>query len=83
MRGELTRTQAGILWLIRAEGEHACSLPRKDIAQRLHVWFDLSSPAITNALQAMARQPLGLVRLIESADSGREKRVFLTSKDVL
>jgi DNA-binding MarR family transcriptional regulator len=80
MRGELTRTQAGILWLIRAEGEHACSLPRKDIAQRLHDWFDLSSPAVTNALQAMARQPLGLVRLIESADSGREKRVFLTSK---
>jgi DNA-binding MarR family transcriptional regulator len=79
-RGELTRTQAGILWLIRAEGENARSLPRKDIAQRLHVWFDLSSPAITNALHAMARQPLGLVRLIESADSGREKRVFLTSK---
>jgi len=80
MRGELTRTQAGILWLIRAEGDYAGSLPRKDIAQRLHNWFDLSSPAITNALHALARPPLGLVRLVESTDSGREKRVFLTAK---
>src|SRR5579872_4195953 len=74
MRGELTRTQSGILWLIRAEGENGRSLPRKHIALRLHDWFDLSSPAITSALQSMARQPLGLVRLIESANSGREKR---------
>jgi hypothetical protein len=28
----------------------------------------------------MARAPLGLVRLVEDADSGREKRVFLTLK---
>ncbi len=80
MRAELTRTQSGILWLIRAEGEHGRSLPRKQIAQRLHDWFELSSPAITSALQSMARPPLGLVRLIESADSGREKRVLLTAK---
>ena len=80
MRGQLTRTQAGILWLIRSEGDHARSMLRKDIAQRLHIWFDLSSPAITNALQVMARPPLGLVRLVESVDSGREKRVFLTRK---
>jgi len=80
MRGDLTRTQSGILWLIRAEGENGRSLPRKHIARRLHDWFDLSSPAITSALQSMARPPLGLVRLIESADSGREKRVLLTSK---
>jgi DNA-binding MarR family transcriptional regulator len=80
MRGELTRTQAGILWLLRTEGDHAGSLPRKDIAQRLNDWFDLSNPAITNALHALARPPLGLVRLVESADSGREKRVFLTAK---
>jgi len=80
MRGELTRTQSGILWLIRAEGENGRSLPRKHIALRLHDWFDLSSPAITSALQSMARQPLGLVRLIESANSGREKRVLLTAK---
>ena len=80
MRGELTRTQSGILWLIRAEGENGRSLPRKQIAQRLHDWFDLSSPAITSALQALARPPLGLVRLIESADSGREKQVLLTAK---
>ena len=80
MRGELTRTQSGILWLIRAEGANRRSLPRKHIAQRLHDWFDLSSPAITSALQSMARPPLGLVRLVESADSGREKRVLLTAK---
>jgi DNA-binding MarR family transcriptional regulator len=80
MRAELTRTQSGILWLIRAEGANGRSLPRKHIAQRLHDWFDLSSPAITSALQSMARPPLGLVRLIDSADSGREKRVLLTAK---
>src|SRR5262249_32260789 len=80
MRGQLTRTQAGILWLIRSEGVNARSMPRKDIARRLHIWFDLSSPAITHALHAMARPPLGLVRQVESVDSAWEKRVFLTRK---
>jgi DNA-binding MarR family transcriptional regulator len=80
MRGQLTRTQAGILWLIRSEGDGARSMLRKDIAHRLQIWFDLSSPAITNALQSMARPPLGLVRLVESVHSAREKRVFLTPK---
>ncbi len=80
MRGRLSRTQASILWLIRSEGEDARSMLRKDVARRLHNWFDLGSPAITTALQALAQPPLGLVRLIGSADSGREKKVVLTAK---
>lgn len=80
MRGRLSRTQASILWLIREEGENARAMMRKDVARRLHNWFDLGSPAITTALQAMAQPPLGLVRMIGSADSGREKKVVLTAK---
>lgn len=80
MRGRLSRTQASILWLIRSEGENARSMLRKDVARRLHNWFDLGSPAITTALQALAQPPLGLVRLIGNAASGREKKVVLTAK---
>lgn len=80
MRGQLTRTQAAILWLIRSEGENSRSMLRKDVAKRLHNWFDLGSPAITTALQALAEPPLRLVRLVGNAHSGREKRVLLTAK---
>ena len=80
MRGRLSRTQASILWLIRSEGENARSMLRKEVARRLHNWFDLGSPAITTALQALAHPPLGLVRLVGNADSGREKKVILTAK---
>ncbi|MBV8054860.1 MAG: hypothetical protein JO071_06420 [Deltaproteobacteria bacterium] len=80
MRGQLTQTQAAIVWLIHSEGGAAYSMPRKEIARRLHIWFDLGNPAITSALQSLAQPPLKLVRLTESADSGREKRVFLTLK---
>jgi DNA-binding MarR family transcriptional regulator len=80
MRGPLSRTQAAILWLIRSEGEDSRSMLRKDVARRLHNWFDLGSPAITTALQGLAHPSLGLVRLIENADSGREKKVLLTAK---
>lgn len=80
MRGQLSRTQASILWLIRSEGEEGCSMLRKDVAKRLHNWFDLGSPAITTALQGLAESPLRLVRLIGNADSGREKKVILTAK---
>jgi DNA-binding MarR family transcriptional regulator len=51
---------------------------RKDVVARLQDWFDVSSPAVTKALRRMARPPLGLVRLVEDAASGREKRVRLT-----
>jgi DNA-binding MarR family transcriptional regulator len=81
MRGELTRKQAAILWLIRSAGAaNGYSLRRKEIVVRLQDWFDVSSPAVTKALRTMARPPLGLVRQLEDPDSGREKRVVLTSK---
>jgi DNA-binding MarR family transcriptional regulator len=81
MRGELTRKQAAILWLIHSTGsENGRCLRRKEIVARLQDWFDVSGPAVTQGLRSMARPPLGLVRLVEDADSGREKRVFLTLK---
>jgi DNA-binding MarR family transcriptional regulator len=80
MRGKLTRKQAAILWLIHSVGtENGRCMRRKEIVVRLQDWFDVSSPAITQALRRMA-QPLGLVRLVEDPVSGREKQVFLTSK---
>jgi DNA-binding MarR family transcriptional regulator len=80
MRGELTRKQAAIMWLIRSAGENGRELRRKEIVRRLQDWFDVSSPAVTKALRQMARAPLGLVRLVEDSDSAREKRVVLTPK---
>ncbi|HJU10400.1 MAG TPA: winged helix DNA-binding protein [Candidatus Binataceae bacterium] len=80
MRGALSRKQAAILWLIRCSGSEGRSMRRKEIVLRLQDWFEISSPAITQALRRMARPPLGLVRLIEEADSAREKRVVLTPK---
>jgi DNA-binding MarR family transcriptional regulator len=81
MRGNLTRKQAAILWLIRSAGtDNGCCMRRKDIVLRLQDWFDVSSPAITQTLRGMARPPLGLVRLVEDANSAREKRVLLTPK---
>jgi DNA-binding MarR family transcriptional regulator len=81
MRGELSRKQAAILWLIRSAGnDHERFMRRKEIVLRLQDWFDISSPAITQALRRMARAPMGLVRLVEDADSAREKRVILTPK---
>jgi DNA-binding MarR family transcriptional regulator len=81
MRGELTRKQAAILWLIRSAGtENGRCMRRKEIVLRLQDWFDVSSPAITQALRGMARPPLSLVRLLEDSASAREKRVLLTAK---
>ena len=78
MRGPLTRKEAAILWLIRSAGERGSEMRRKQIVARLQDWFDVSSPAVTKALRHMARPPLSLVRLVEDADSAREKRVRLT-----
>ena len=80
MRGKLTRKEAAIIWLIRSAGEDGSEMRRKEIVARLQDWFDVSSPAVTKALRHMARPPLGLVRLVEDAASGREKRVRLTSQ---
>lgn len=78
MRGKLTRKEAAIMWLIRSAGEDGSEMRRKEIVARLQDWFDVSSPAVTKALRHMARPPLSLVRLVEDAASGREKRVRLT-----
>ena len=81
MRGNLTRKQAAIMWLIRSAGsDDGRSMRRKDVVARLQDWFDVTSPAVTQALRQMASPPFGLVRLVEDANSGREKRVILTAK---
>ena len=81
MRGELTRKQAAILWLIRSAGaENGRRMRRKEIVARLQDWFDVSSPAITQAIRRMAQTPLGLVRMVEDSASAREKQVLLTPK---
>jgi DNA-binding MarR family transcriptional regulator len=81
MRGNLTRKQAAIMWLIRSAGtDNGRSMRRKEIVARLQDWFDVTSPAVTQALRQMANPPFGLVRLVEDAQSGREKRVMLTAK---
>jgi DNA-binding MarR family transcriptional regulator len=81
MRGALTRKQAAILWLIRSVGaEGGRRMRRKEIVLRLQDWFDVSSPAITQAIRRMAQAPLGLVRLVEDSASAREKQVLLTVK---
>lgn len=80
MRGRLTRKEAAIIWLIRSAGEEGSEMRRKEIVSRLQDWFDVSSPAVTKALRHMARPPLSLVRLVEDATSGREKRVRLTAQ---
>ncbi|NOT56214.1 MAG: winged helix DNA-binding protein [Deltaproteobacteria bacterium] len=77
--GTLTRKQVAILWLIRSEGKGK-SMRRKDIEQRIATWFEVSSSAITKALRAMARPPLGFVQVVEDPRSGREKLVRLTAK---
>jgi DNA-binding MarR family transcriptional regulator len=79
-RGQLSRKQVAILWLIRSEGENGRQMRRKDIEQVIQSWFEVSSSTITKALHGMARPPLGLVRILDNPHSGREKQVLLTSK---
>jgi len=78
--GQLSRKQVAILWLMRAEGGPAGGMRRKDIERLLASWFETSSSTITRSLAALARAPLKLVRVSEDPDSGREKRVELTTK---
>lgn len=79
-RGQLTRKQVAILWLIRSEGGPDHRMPRKEIERLLTTWYEISGSAITKALRAMARPPLNLVKLVEDPRSGREKLVLLTAK---
>jgi len=78
--GQLSRKQVAILWLIRSEGEQSKRMRRKDIERSIQTWFEVSSSAITKALQSMARPPLSLVQLLEDPHSAREKQVLLTLK---
>lgn len=81
MRGNLTRKQAAVLWLIRSAGnDGGRCMRRKEIVSRLQDWFEVSNPALTQTLRGLARPPLGLVRLVEDPNSAREKRVVLTAK---
>jgi DNA-binding MarR family transcriptional regulator len=79
-RGQLTRKQVAILWLLRSEGGPEHRLPRKEIERLLTTWLEVTGSAITKALRAMARPPLNLVKLVEDPHSGREKLVSLTAK---
>jgi DNA-binding MarR family transcriptional regulator len=78
--GQLSRKQVAILWLMRAEGGPEGSMRRKDIERLLASWFETSSSTITRSLAALERAPLKLVRVLGDQDSGREKRVLLTTK---
>jgi DNA-binding MarR family transcriptional regulator len=77
---QLSRKQVVILWIIHAGGAGGRQIPRKEILHLIGNWFEISSPAITQALRTMARPPLNLVRLTEAPNSGREQVVVLTRK---
>ncbi len=74
----LTRKQFAILWLIHSEGEDGRRMRRKQIEAQLRRWFEVSSPAISQALSGLARPPLHLVELSIDPESGRERVVTLT-----
>jgi DNA-binding MarR family transcriptional regulator len=76
----LTRKQVAVLWLLRSEGGGRAGVRRKDIERSIKSWFEVSSSAITKSIRKMARAPHRLVEMVESPDSGREKRVFLTPR---
>ena len=78
--GQLSRKQVAILWLMRAEGGLEGSMRRKDIERLLASWFETSSSTITRSLAALEGAPLKLVRVLGDRESGREKRVILTTK---
>jgi len=76
----LNRQQTVILWLIRSQGENGRMMGRKHIERAMTTWFEITSSAISKALRALAKPPLGLVQISEDPQSGREKLVKLTPK---
>lgn len=78
--GRLTRHQVAILWLIRSEGEGGRSISRKEIERSITRWFEIRNSAISKSLRVMAREPLGLLDILEHPTSGRERQVVLTAK---
>src|SRR5262249_42827487 len=78
--GALTRKQFAILWLLHSEGEGGRRMPRKQVEAHLRRWFEVSSPAISQALGDLARSPLHMVELSIDPASGRERVGTLTPK---
>lgn len=76
----LSHHEAVILWMIHSEGEGGTSLPRKEIERLICSWYELGSPAVTKVLKRMAAREKPLLTIRNSADSGREKKVFLTQE---
>lgn len=74
----LSHHEAVILWMIHSEGPDSKSLPRKEIERLICSWYELGSPAVTKVLKRMATREKPLLTIRNSADSGREKKVFLT-----
>ena len=71
-----SRANSPVLWLLRSEGGGGAGVRRKDIERSIKSWFEMSSSAITKSIRKMSRAPHRLVEMVESPDSGREKRVF-------
>lgn len=76
----LSHHEAVILWMIHSEGPDTKSLPRKEIERLICSWYELGSPAVTKVLKRMATREKPLLTIRNSADSGREKKVFLTQE---
>jgi DNA-binding MarR family transcriptional regulator len=78
--GALTRKQFAILWLIHSAGDGGRRMRRKEIEAKLRQWFEVSSPAVSQALSGMAKPPLRLIDLAIDPTSGRERVVTLTAE---
>lgn len=76
----LSRQQVIILWLIAAEGGSKSTMPRKRIEVALKNWLEITSSSVSKAIRSLSARELGILRLNESRDSGREKTVALTAK---
>lgn len=78
LRGSnLTQIQTIILWTIHSEGDEGSTMRRKDIEQRITNWFDITSSAISKSIRGMAKS--GFLTITEDPESGREKRIQLTT----
>ena len=76
----LNRHQVAVLWTIRSEGINGRSMRRKYIENVMTGWYDISSSAISKAIRAIAKPPLGLITIEEHPQSAREKLVSLTPR---
>lgn len=76
----LNRHQVAVLWTIRSEGINGRSMRRKYIENVMTGWYDISSSAISKAIRAIAKQPLGLISIEEHPKSAREKLITLTPR---